>query len=355
MRHRLVLTTLVAALALGGTVSAQSPSPAPSGSTAGSPSPSGSPFPWPTLPAPEQIPLPAPFEPAGPATASITKDGIRVELWLSSLTVSPVEWVEAVVRTTNLADEPAWSLIGECGRTSTRVTADLRGAFSAGTSQPGSAGMFKRRAVDAAGVMRADFTSVPLGAAPTGIRAVALPECSGIQWPVQRLRPGGSITERFAWYPARTVGGSPERFAPLPPGPIRVPATWESMGHGLHRRRVWEDNRYAPIAVTATTQTAGADPGIPSIPQLVDTALADPSFAAWVDRDPDGQHGHVQVARWPDEEFRSAPTRWTGVGRYVDRGVVELSFTQPASDDGFTVGYADLDPWTGELLHVGFE
>ena len=107
---------LVATIAAGPTALAQSPSasPTPSADTApaADTSPTAAPFPWPTLPPPSEVPVGERFEPDGPPDATKTRHGVRVELWLSSASVAPGEWVQALVRTTNLRDTPACSWSG---------------------------------------------------------------------------------------------------------------------------------------------------------------------------------------------------------------------------------------------------
>ena len=202
--------------------------------------------------------------------------------------------------------------------------------------------------------MHAAFAPATTSGGSTGSRVVALAECAGLQWPVRKLGPGASVDERFTWYPAAEVGGDPSRLVPPSPGTVQVTATWAFVGRGPSGRRAWVASDHEPITVTGALELTGAGAGVPSFPELVDLALADPRFAAWVAVDPAREAWRVRVVRWPDVEEQASP-HWTDLGHHVERGVVELSLTQRATADGTRVGYVDLDPWTGEVLNVAFE
>ena len=159
--------TFVTALALVLTIPASgreaetvapSTSPAPSADAA-APEPvlTDDAFPYPHLPPPTEVPLPAALQPEGRPDASTTRHGVRVELWLSSPIAEPGEWMQAVVRTTNLRRTPAWSTPGECGGSTTGVGIDARLDIPTGVEQEGNAAEFKRRAVRKGQVRGAGF------------------------------------------------------------------------------------------------------------------------------------------------------------------------------------------------------
>ena len=219
---------LVATIAVGPAALAQSPSASPTPSADASPAasatPSTAPFPWPTVPSSREVPVPARFGPKGRPDATSTRRGIRVDLWLSSPTVAPGEWIQAVVRTTNLRDTTAWSWSGECLTSGTRVAVDLAGIIPPGETQTGNAAAFKRQALRwTTETGFAPRRSVDDWYASTD-SGYAFVECMVQPGPL-RLKGGASRTERFAWYPYDSFDGE-VWLQPLPPGPVTVTASW---------------------------------------------------------------------------------------------------------------------------------
>ena len=56
-----------------------------------SPSPTASPFPYPTVPPASDVPHGPRLVPGGTPDATVTRHGVRLELWRSSPTVAPGE------------------------------------------------------------------------------------------------------------------------------------------------------------------------------------------------------------------------------------------------------------------------
>ncbi len=110
-----------------------------------------------------------------------------------------------------------------------------------------------------------------------------------------------------------------------------------------------------PIVATATLQLTGADSGMPSFPELVDAALADPRFAEWVELRSEGQHAWVSVAGWPGPTYPPHPYLEALDGR-APNGIVVLVLQKAAPGDADPwLGQALVDPWTGEVVDVVFE
>jgi hypothetical protein len=296
--------------------------------------------------------VPARFEPSGPPDATRTKHGVRVDLWLSSPAVAPGEWVQALVRTTNLRGEPVYAWANGCQTSGTSVTVDLSSVVPPGETQTGNAAAFKQEAIRGAVAdwfepwreIRRYYT---LG---TGVRRDFI-ECTPVT-PSNRLGPGASRDEHFAWYPASSFDEEGVWFQPLPPGAVKVSVSWPFISRGApattDSRSLYRMIR--PIRATARLELTGDGPGTPSMPELVDSALADPEFRAWVDAHPhrDPWPG-VSVIGFPGPTYEhnlwlsdlASPPRTGILVLEQDRGVVDR-------------GAAFLAPWTGEVLEVWF-
>lgn len=231
--------------------------PETSAMPSGSSPPSPAPFPWPTLPPPEQVPVPARFEPTGPPDGTTTRHGIRVELWLSSPTVAPGEWIGALVRTTNLRDDPAWAWSGECRTSGTTATVDLSPVIPMGQEQTGNAAAFKEAAIWAGYVMGSSFSKrrdLPRSTSSAGdspAASHAFVECGIAQGP-RRLKKGATTTDRFAWYAASSYDGE-VWFQPLPPGKVSVTASWPFLSRGTPPKVGFRRGARLVEPITATT------------------------------------------------------------------------------------------------------
>jgi hypothetical protein len=356
-RHRglAVVLAVVTTSAAGPATLAQSPSaslaPAASDSLAASGMPAPTRSPWPSLPPPSQVPVPKRFRPDGRPNATATRHGVRVDLWLSSSSVAPGEWVQALVRTTNLRDEPAWSWSGECRTSGTRLAIDLGAIIPPGDVQTGNAAAFKRQAMR----WRSESAFTPWryleeddASAGSGYAFV---ECTIPSGPL-KLEAGASNDERFAWYPADSFDGE-VWFQPLPPGPVTVTVSWPFLGRGdrpsMDSRRAHRTVR--PIEATAGLAITGDGPGTPSLPELVDIALSDPEFRAWVDAEPSRERWCrwcVSVNGWPGPTYENH-LYLSGLGDTAPTGVLTLEL-----DRQQTRGIIVLEPWTGEVIDVHF-
>jgi hypothetical protein len=350
---------LVATIAAGPAALAQSPSasPAPSVSVspAASPTPSAAPFSWPTLPPPSQVSVPARFEPKGRPDATTTRDGIRVDLWLSSPTVAPGEWVQAVARTTNLRDDPAWAWSGECRTSGTTVTVDLAPVISFGDEQTGNAAAFKAAAIRAGYITGQHFMARRYLPRPTAGASMPLADRAFVECPIapgpRGLKSGASATESFAWYAASSYDGE-VWFQPLPPGQVAVTVSWPFLSRGtppkVSPRR--GARMVEPITATTSLELTGDGPGTPSLPELIDIALAEPEFRAWVDDDPSRESWcsycvSVHLSPGPTYERNMVLGALDDAPR---SGILSLELDHPFTSRGII----SMDPWTGDLLDV---
>ena len=278
-------------------------------------------------------------------------------MWLSAPSVGQGEYVQALVRTTNTRTDPVWMWPGECGNPGTSIGVDLSSIIRPGLPQEGKAAAYKRRAVRESGVLRADFERWhPRPDSATGTRVSASAECSGVEFPAawMKLRPGATMEERFVWYPAHSMDGHDFRWQPLPPGTVTVAASWHYVGHGPRPRPGRQRRPVHPIVATAALELTGVDPGTPSMPELVDRALADPEFAAWVDRWEERRDSWVDIGGWPGPPYPPQP-RMSGLAGKAPNGIMEIGLQQQVPGMDHTLGVALVDPWTGEVVDVEFQ
>ena len=269
-------------------VAAQSPSPSPG------PSPSATPFPYPTVPPASDVPHGTRLVPRGKPDASVTRHGIRLELWQSSPTVAPGEWVRFAVRTTNLGRDSAWQMSGECLTSGTEMTADLRAVTPPGETWTGNAAAYKERVTKR---YATDWIPAWRYLDQLWATATAWAECGVSPGPIE-LRPGQSRVEHFAWYAGAPLSGErDDLWRPPYPGTLPVAVEWPFLSRGdrpriENLRRVRTD----PIRLEMPLTITGDGPGTPSLDELVDIALSDPAWRAWVEADSDPQ-GLVPVLR----------------------------------------------------------
>jgi hypothetical protein len=263
--------------------------------------------------------------------------------------VAPGEWVQAVVHTTNLRDTAAWSWSGECLTSGTRVAVDLGHIIPPGAEQSGNAAAFKRQALrwtDESSF--APRRSIRDWYASTGDE-YGFVECMISPGPL-RLGAGATHVERFAWYPYDSFDGE-VWLQPLPPGPVTVTASWPFVSRGerpsIVPRRAHRLTR--PVKAEAELEVTGAGPGTPSLPELIDIALADPEFRAWVDLEPGRERWCpwcVSVTGWPGPTYERH-LYLSHLGLTAPTGVLTLELDQRQ-----TRGIITLDPWTGEVVDV---
>jgi hypothetical protein len=107
-----------------------------------------------------------------------------------------------------------------------------------------------------------------------------------------------------------------------------------------------------PIRATAAIEVTGEGPRARGLPELVDIALADPRFRAWVEADPSrrswrgasasaesGPTYQPNLYLWNLPDPPSTGGGFVGLERAIDR-------------QSHHRGIVTLDPWTGEVLQV---
>lgn len=346
-RRSVLSLAILAAMVMGLAPAALAQSPSPSSA------PADDAFPWPVLPSPHALPMPPPFEPTGPPDASTTRHGIRLDLWLSTSSAAPGEWVQAVVRTTNLEAVPAWSWPGECLTSGTWVSVDVSPVLPPGEEQTGNAAVLKRRAVSRSRGLYGGFgrwehleRNASQGTTSRESRWTYV-ECPVGPRPL-RLKPRATLEERFAWYTASALDDA--WFRPLPPGTVTITASWPFLSRVKPPQgRSWRAPRDVNAITTATTlELTGDGPGTPSVPELIDIALEDPGFRAWVDEDPTrASWAGISLTGWPGPTYERN-LLLIGLEDAPTTGVVTLELERGPS----LRGVISLDPWTGEVLRT---
>lgn len=374
---RIVAVVTAATTILASGVVAQSPSPggstAPAASaipsqSAASPVPSATPFPWPTIHRERLARGTFPDWPSGKPAASTTDRGIRLDLWLSTTEAAPGDWVQAIVRATNVGRDTAWVAAGQtCDPgTQTRVDLDLAPVVRMGLEQTGAAAAFKEHLVREADLARDHFRSPTAVLAPDGaLTAVALAECATAkpEYFVEPLRPGGTRTERFYWRAAQPVPYGPRgRLQPLDPGTVPVTVRWALSGRGARPDPNTPPALDRPVVVRSAITLTGDGPGTPSFPELIDAALAEPIWRAWVEQDRTGQDvvSEAETLRGPFYPVTPATIRRLVLDGTAANGALELVLgTVDRLPDGrirtwLTLAATYIDPWTGEVIGTWF-
>ena len=160
------------------------------------------------------------------------------------------------------------------------------------------------------------------------------------------------MIERFAWYPVGSFEDDPW-LHPMWPGAGTVTVSWPYLSRGAPPstsvRQTWR--MVEPIDVTAAIEVTGEGPSASGLPELVDLALADPRFRAWVEADPTRRSW-----RGASASAESGPTYQPNLYLWnlpdpPSTGVVFVGLER-AIDGQSHRGIVTLDPWTGEVLQV---
>jgi len=249
------------------------------------------------------------LHPTRPPTLSKERGGVRLEVWLPKRTLSPGEWLTVHVRITNERKGPI-----HLGCYPTRSRLRVHELFDRGRVWTGNAASFKRAVLELTWLGSPQLANGP-ASCPQG-------ETGGT-----RLRPGGHLE-----YDARLVPRYGVRDQPLPAGrlPLTTTLSYATNDWGVPRRTV---------TVGGEVELDGPPWPWASPQQIVDAALADPRFAAWLDDQGPGccRSATFEVVEapgsiyWPEHGFEGpAPD-----------GTVYLS-TFPSS--------VLLDPWTAQVI-----
>jgi hypothetical protein len=305
----------------------------------------GSPSPEPAIDRPilaAPLPVPAGPPPAvdsdGPPSASVERHGVRLDLWVPAEPVASGAWMSTLLRVTNVGEVPVW-VYGYPDNIPCQLPIvggiDLRDLWAPGVEWSGNAGIFKAAVLGAG-------SPASLGSESAAVDPDAT--CLDVGLPAGRMRPGASFElpleawVRYLW-----------RDQPLPTGIA-------SVGYRLtfYRsdpdRHSGEDRRRTFVEVRAPLAIAGTDVAYPSPQELVDAALAQPEFLAWIETRDFGQdwNPYVEGIEPPrgmtfaeiDPLGGPAPEETVGIGAFA-QGTAPGSF-----------GSVIIDPWDASVEEV---
>lgn len=296
-----------------------SPSSGPPTSSPASPAlPTASPAPTGTQPAPFV------FVPAGPPptdlglSATTERDGVRVavELERAPLEVGVPSQVTVTVRNVGTRDV-RWLTDG-CG-SPVDVYAVLVGEnWIGGQAQRGIRAEFKTFALEPFG--HSGSSPLTVGFEDLDSKVPDGAGCADMGFGFE-LAAGKSLTRHLEWSGGTVIA---------PDGPVEVVASFRYNGH------VGEDvdERYEPIAARLPSWlVSGYEPPFMPPGPAIDAALADPTFATWLEEAP--------ASTWTNTHRGFSPDRWT-IGLFRD------------PEHGF-YGEVTLDAKTGAVVGHRFE
>jgi hypothetical protein len=263
----------------------------------------------------------------------VERDGVRLDLWVPTEPVAAGAWVSALLRVTNVG-EVAIRVYGypdniACqNQTGSRV--DLTGLWSAGVDWSGNAGIFKGVVLDG------NPATVGMDVASVDPDAV----CLDVGLPAGRMRPGASFDlqlqawVRYLW-----------RDQPLPTGTAHV-ESW----FGFTRRSPGGADREITVEVRAPLAIAGTDVAYPSPQTIVDAALAQPEFLAWIEtRDLTGEWSPAVHGIEPPRGRTFAEV--DPMGGPAPQETVEIGAFAEGTAPG-TWGRVIIDPWDASVDEV---
>jgi len=317
-----------------GIMASPSPAAAPTGAAAASTTPSTA-VPAPTAP-PTLAPAARPpaWEVEGEPAATVERDGLRMELFIAATELAPGDWLQARVRVTNLSDTTRYFDRQECLGDGIDIEPDLGGLLDPGVVQTGAAGRLKSELM-----AMGDMPSWPqAGESDSGITEQSGPRCvPQLVRRAGRLLPGKSQERDLEIRPVYLLDRA------LPSGSIAVRASFKDWGGGKQADRDLE-----PLVLESAVTVTGDGAGYPSPAQLVDIALADPQFRAYVEEtEARGEWVNPSWHAW--DRPPSAQARWKDLTGRVGDGFVEIGlFSVLDGKEAYAV--VNIDPWSGEVL-----
>jgi hypothetical protein len=345
MRHRLVLTTLVATLAvvLAAPVAAQSPGP----TSVATVEPSAEPGPvlvWPWVEVDDAEPSTwRAVVGSQPPTASRRHGRVRLDLWVIPPAASTGEPLSAVLRITNVSARRVIHPDEVCSSES-GLSVDVREVIPEGLTQSGAAADFKALVAKDLGLWGSSPPWRPRQPHGTGLVVQALADCSVEDpWRDRWLAPGAHMDLPWSWFPTVLFDEQEGRALPLAAGPVTVRVWWMATPGTRpdHGPVWWKRARVATIA--ARVDLPGTTPAAPSALELVDAALTDADFRAWVEADPSQASWILVSVMAPydaDDPFAQAQE---------PNGIVEVTLRRDV--DGREVeGRALVDPVTRRVI-----
>ncbi len=207
-----------------------------------------------------------------PLVATTTRDGVRVTLTLDGPPRSgELSW--ATIRIENQGAAGVRWAGGGCGDPGS-IFIDVRQAFDPGREWPGLFGRFKTVALGMGGF--GDPTNVGYEDASRIGRNVACPASLSIE----EQAPRAELSMRAGW------DGSIQGAA-APPGPATVTGWFPFIGIAGLAAPNETDTKPITVAIETSVTGDGRAGAVLSPALVIDAALADPQFAAWVQAAPE--------------------------------------------------------------------
>ena len=266
--------------------------------------------------------------------ASVSRRGVRLDLWVPKKAIRTGEWVPATMRVTNLSGRPInhYGQVG-CDTGNDQLAFDYGGLFEAGKAWSGKAARFKKL------LLRQWVPS-----SMTTVRPVRT-DCVGSVGIVETLEAGRAFTVSkvtFARYPWASQ--------PLPGGTAKVTACYR-FEFGRYSDDAPAADRAYDLCVGAPVRIKGPTVEYPSPQALTDAMLSDPTFRTWVeDRYPNAQFHTSIDGPWRKRGYQG----WAKdgyVGGPAPEEVVRVS-SQAGGKNGDRVSDLVIDAWTGEVLET---
>lgn len=210
--------------------------------------------------------------------ASAARDGFLLELWVEPKEVAAGQRVFALVRVSNVGTEsPTWES-NTCGTGPAPIVVTADNDIDPGKAWEGNAALFKQRALESAGV------------------GIGGPSVIGHFWEANKLGSNSLCT-------------ADSRPRPFAPGQVEVATlAWDvkatdavAIQSGVAKLTSTFTSDAGELTVQTTIQiTTGAAAGA-SLVDLIDVALAEPSFKAWLDDHPGGAPTDTNIVYWPND------------------------------------------------------
>jgi hypothetical protein len=268
--------------------------------------------------------------------ATVSRRGVRLDLWVPKKPIRTGKWVPATMRVTNLSGRPInhYGQVG-CDTGNDRLLLDYGRLFDAGKTWSGRAARFKKLFLSSSGLVSTGMTTVQ----PTRT------DCVGSVGINETLESGRAFTVSkvaFARYPWASQ--------PLPSGKAKVTACYR-FEFGRYSDDAPAADRHYDMCVSAPVRIKGPRVEYPSPQALTDAMLSDPTFRTWVeDRRPNAQF-HTNVdGPWRKRGYKG----WANdgyVGGPAPEELVRVS-SQAGGKNGDWLRDLVIDAWTGEVLET---
>jgi hypothetical protein len=266
--------------------------------------------------------------------ASVSRRGVRLDLWVPKKAIRTGKWVAATMRVTNLSGRPInhYGQVG-CDTGNDQLSFDYGGLFDAGEAWSGKAARFRQ-------LLLRQWASTGM----TTVRPVRT-DCLGSVGINETLESGRAFTVSkvaFARYPWASQ--------PLPSGKAKVQACYR-FEFGRYSDDAPAADRHYDQCVSAPVRIKGPKVQYPSPQALTDAMLSDPTFRTWVeDRYPNAQFHTSIDGPWRKRGY----TGWAKdgyVGGPAPEEVVRVS-SQAGGRNRDRMADLAVDAWTGEVLET---